>query len=71
MKRIYITALLIVAAFNNLFAQQGIDDGTNPCNNTSPDDVCPLDTWVIGLVAVALIFAVVQLSRKQKRENAF
>lgn len=30
---------------------------------------CPLDTWVIALVGIALIFTTVQLYRKQQLEK--
>jgi hypothetical protein len=48
------------------FAQDG--DGP-PCEDSDPIDAgpdCPLDTWVIILVVVALIFATIHLYRKQK-----
>lgn len=42
-----------------------------PCNGADPYDTdCPLDTWVIVLVVVAVIFAVTQLHRKQKSLQA-
>jgi hypothetical protein len=58
--------LLLLVNFNNLFAQ-----GT-PCGNAGDPDApaCPLDTWVMVLVAVALIFVTMQLYRKQKLQNA-
>jgi hypothetical protein len=48
------------------FAQTG--DGP-PCDDSDPIDAgpdCPLDTWVIVLVVIALIFATIHLYRKQK-----
>jgi len=44
-----------------LYAQPG-----EPCGGTDPDAVCPLDTWVFVLAAVAIVFAFIHLSRKQK-----
>lgn len=38
----------------------------SPCGGTDPDEVCPLDTWVIVFGAVAFVFAAIHLYRKQK-----
>jgi len=37
-----------------------------PCGGTDPDEVCPLDTWVLVFAGAAFVFAVVRLYRKQK-----
>lgn len=38
-----------------------------PCEGPDPfSNTCPLDTWVWVLAAIAIIFAVFQLNRKQK-----
>lgn len=61
------TLLLLLVNVCNLFAQ-----GT-PCGDSGdPDDptTCPIDTWVWLLVAAALIFAIMQLYRRQKSETA-
>jgi hypothetical protein len=55
--------LLLVLNTATLFAQGGPGE---PCQGTDPDATCPLDTWVIVLAVVAVIFAVVHLNRKQK-----
>jgi hypothetical protein len=50
----------------NCFADPG-DPGDPLCGGIDggPDN-CPLDTWVIGLVVIAVIFTAVHLHRKQK-----
>jgi len=61
------TLLLLLINVCNLFAQ-----GT-PCGDSGdPDDpvTCPIDAWVWILVAVALIFATVQLYHRQKMAKA-
>ena len=56
-------ALLLLFILNSsvLFAQPG-----EPCGETDPDATCPLDTWVIVLAIIAVIFAAYHLHRKQK-----
>ncbi len=36
------------------------------CGGQDPDAVCPLDTWVVVLAGISLLFAAVHLYRKQK-----
>jgi hypothetical protein len=43
-----------------LYAQPG-----EPCGGTDPDATCPLDTWVIALAVIAVIFAAMSLIKKQ------
>jgi hypothetical protein len=50
--------LMLNAVF--LFAQG------SPCGGTDPDEVCPLDTWVVVLAVAAFVFAAIHLYRKQK-----
>jgi len=38
----------------------------SPCGGTDPDEVCPLDTWVVVLAVAAFVFAAIHLYRKQK-----
>lgn len=38
----------------------------SPCGGTDPDEVCPLDTWVMVLGFAAFVFTAVHLYRKQK-----
>jgi hypothetical protein len=54
----------------NCFADPG-DPGDPLCdgNNGGPDG-CPLDTWVIALVIIAVIFTAIHLQRKQKSLQA-
>jgi hypothetical protein len=52
--------LLLILNTAVLYAQPG-----EPCGGTDPDATCPLDTWILVLAAIAIIFAAVHLSRKQ------
>jgi hypothetical protein len=56
---------LLVAT--NCFADPG--DGLCDGNDGGPDG-CPLDTWVIILVIIAVIFTALHLHRKQKSLQA-
>ena len=61
------TILLLVLVNLSCFAQF-----ENPCGGDGdPDDptTCPLDTWVLILVAGALIFATLHLYRRQKAQQ--
>ena len=63
-----VAAILTLVSSFNLMAQV-----TNPCGGSGdPDDptTCPLDSGVVILVVVALIFASVQLYRRQQAQNA-
>jgi len=53
--------LLLILNSAVLYAQPGV-----PCGGTDPDATCPLDTWVIVLAIIAVIFAAYHLHRKQK-----
>jgi len=37
-----------------------------PCGGDDPDATCPLDTWVIVLVAVSSVFAALTLFRRKR-----
>ncbi len=64
MWRKFIAFLFVAAMPAILFAQDSIN---NNCDDHDPlDNYCPLDTWVIVLAAVAMLFAVSHLYRKQK-----
>jgi hypothetical protein len=52
--------LLFMVNVAALYAQP-----TEPCEGTDPDTTCPLDTWVIVLAFIALIFTVIHLYRKR------
>jgi hypothetical protein len=56
------TLLVLILNAGVLFAQ----GPGGPCELTDPDENCPLDTWVVILAVVAVVFAVVRLHRKQK-----
>ena len=69
-RKISLTAICLVFATLQVFAQ----GGEVPCSG-DPDDPTydadcplPLDNWVVVLVIAALIFATLYLHRKQKRE---
>jgi hypothetical protein len=47
-----------------LFAQPG-----EPCQGLDVDNPCPLDTWVVVLAVVAVLFAAIHLYRKQSAQN--
>jgi len=67
--RIFFSTLLLLM-FNvaALFAQSG--DPNGPCGLNDDDNTnCPLDTWVVALAVVAVIFAAVHLHKKQKRAS--
>ena len=51
-----------------LYAQPGL-----PCGGNDDDGTCPspLDTWVVVLAAIALIFAVRHLYKKQRSQVSF
>ena len=55
------TLLLLMLNTVASYAQPG-----EPCGGVDPDATCPLDTWVIILASIAVIFAVIHLNRKQK-----
>ena len=57
--------LLLILNTAVLYAQPG-----EPCGGTDPDATCPLDTWVLVLAVIALIFAFSRLYRKQKLESS-
>jgi len=59
-KALFLASLLIAMTGFTCFAQ------TNPCGDGDPDTTCPLDTWVLVLVAGGLVFATIQLYRRQK-----
>lgn len=53
--------LLLMLNVVVLYAQPGL-----PCIGTDDDSNCPLDTWVIVLAFIAVLFASIHLFRKQK-----
>lgn len=68
MTKPFIITIFLVLINLSCFAQV-----TNPCGGSGdPDDptTCPLDSWVLVLVAAALIFVTLQLYRQQKTQNA-
>jgi len=48
------------------FAQTGTTGPGAPCGGTDIDADCPLDTWVIFLAVIAVVFAAIHLHKKQK-----
>jgi uncharacterized membrane protein len=57
------TLLLLVFNVLLLHAQSGDPQG---CSGTDIDNPCPLDTWVIILAIIAVVFAAIYLNHKQK-----
>jgi hypothetical protein len=43
---------------------------TLPCGGTDPDATCPIDTWVIVLVAAASLFSAYTLLKRKKGISA-
>jgi hypothetical protein len=62
--KIFFSALFLLMLSSVLTYAQTSPGG--PCAFTDPDNSCPLDTWVIVLAFVAVLFAALHLSRKQK-----
>ncbi|GAC1308269.1 MAG: hypothetical protein NVSMB24_21640 [Mucilaginibacter sp.] len=56
--------LLMMFSTAVAFAQAG-----GPCAFGDVDDNCPLDTFVVVLAGVALVFGAVQLYRKGKNKS--
>jgi hypothetical protein len=66
--KLFLTTIFLILVNLSCFAQV-----QNPCGgNADPDDPssCPLDTWVLVLVAVFLVFATVKLYRRQTLQEA-
>jgi hypothetical protein len=53
--------VLLLASALSTYAQN-----INPCNGGDDDGTCPLDTWVVVLVAAVSVFAVYRLYRRKK-----
>ena len=62
LKTIVITLMFMTIPVMATFA----DDPGEPCDQNDPIGICPLDTWVIFLVLIALLFTVLHLRNKQK-----
>jgi hypothetical protein len=61
-KIFWVTLLLVVINISRLFAQ-----GCGPPDPDSGDiGDCPLDTWVLVLAAIALIFVTIQLYNRRR-----
>jgi hypothetical protein len=69
-KAFYIISTIVVFLLNVavVFAQPGGGGDPLPCDPDDPN--CPLDTWVIVLVVMAVIFAVAHLYRQKKSLQA-
>jgi uncharacterized membrane protein len=55
------TLLLLIFNVLLLYAQD-----PQACSGTDIDNPCPLDTWVIILAIIAVVFAAIYLNHKQK-----
>ena len=63
LKIFFSTLLLLLTNVALIFAQ----DPGEPCGGNDPDSVgCPLDTWVVLLAIVAIIFAAWNLQKRRK-----
>ena len=59
-----VAAILVILSSVSVMAQV-----ENPCGGSGdPDDptTCPLDSWVMVLVAAAIVFVTIQLHRQQE-----
>ncbi|SEO31462.1 hypothetical protein SAMN05192574_10738 [Mucilaginibacter gossypiicola] len=63
-------AITIIAIFllsiATVFAQEEVPCGGGPDDGDYDPNNCPLDTWVILLVVMALILTVIHLHRRRK-----
>jgi len=63
LKIFFSTLLLLLTNVALIYAQ----DPGEPCNGNDPDNVgCPLDTWVVLLAIVAIVFAAWHLQKRRK-----
>jgi hypothetical protein len=70
-KTFSLTFIFLLVSVSTVLAQcedETTSPGGTPGDPDNPWVQCPLDTWVIVLVAAALIFTVIHLYRKQKLE---
>jgi hypothetical protein len=67
----FLLGFYLSLVINDCFAQGIPTDGGGPCDgdNGGPDG-CPLDTWVIILILIALVFTTSHLYKKQKSLQA-
>lgn len=65
MKIKILSGTFLLMMFNAVvgFAQAG-----GPCGFVDPDNNCPLDTFVVVLAGIALVFGAAQLYRKGKNK---
>jgi len=65
--KIFFSTILLMLNAVLLYAQA---DAGGPCTGTDPDNTCPLDTWVILLAFIAIVFAAWRLNNKRKTATA-
>lgn len=53
-----------------LNAVAGFGQTSCPCGCSEVDAPCPLDTWIVVMAAIALVFGAMHLYRKGKRTPA-
>lgn len=68
MKNKFYKILCVVAVVGIVLSPSALFAQDLGCAGADPYGNCPLDTWVIVLAGVTLLFAVVQLYRKQKAQ---
>ena len=71
--RIFFSSLVLLL-LSVLFVNAQTGGPGAPCDQTAggtdPDLNCPLDTWVVGLAIVTVIFAAWHIRNKQKKQLA-
>jgi hypothetical protein len=68
-RKLAVFSILLLTTFSTLgqdCQDGGVLPGDDPDAHPIGESGCPLDTWVIVLVTVALLFTVLHLNRKQK-----
>lgn len=65
-----IKAGLLFLTFTLVSAITVYGQSINPCSDTDPDNPCPIDSWVILLVAASSIFAIYTLLKRKKHADA-
>lgn len=58
------------SVFVLLLVSAVVNAQTLPCGGEDPDATCPIDTWVVVLVAAASFFAVYTLLKRKNSNTA-
>jgi hypothetical protein len=65
---LFIFLLATLTAFGQNCEDGGVLPGDDPDAHPIGESGCPLDTWVIVLAGVALLFTILHLHNKQKNQ---